>query len=621
MCGIAGILTAPNGPPVDAQQLIRLRDRLRHRGPDSEGLHLDPHCGLGIRRLSIIDLQTGDQPFYGEDRQSCVVMNGEVYNFADLRESLLARGHHFVSRSDTEVLVHGFETWGIEGLLARLNGMYAFALLDRGRRRLYIGRDRLGEKPLYYRSTPQRFAFASELSALLMTREAELEIDPTALYYYLAVHFVPGERTIVRGVQKLLPGHYLEIPLDTLEPRRVRYWQLRETALTRRSSGEIIAELQALVREAVRSRMVADVPIGAYLSGGVDSSVMVALMTEFAPSVDTFSIGFEDAPLDESEHSRRVAEALGTRHHHFLFDVAKVRDVLPEVIEHMDEPVGDPAFLPVYWLSRDARRYVKVALSGEGADEIFGGYEYYRDRAGISSGLHRLVKRIRRLVHPVASTSHAFLPTGTETLSGFPAITTHAERVRLLGDGVSGGSDAWLDGLAQQTTQIRDGLRGAALADILTWLPDDLLMKLDKMSMANSLEGRAPYLDHRLVEFAFNLPPELKLGPDSEKLALRRAFEDRLPEGIGQRRKQGFVLPMRRWLRGELRELLGDAFAERRDDGLDHVAVTSLISDQLRSGVDRERYLYALLVYRLWLLAMEGGIDSRPATCNAQKRG
>jgi asparagine synthase (glutamine-hydrolysing) len=621
MCGIAGILTAPNAAPVDLQQLIRLRDCLRHRGPDSEGLHLDPHWGLGIRRLSIIDLQTGDQPFYGEDGQTCVVMNGEIYNFADLRQSLVAAGHHFVSRSDTEVVVHGYEAWGIEGLLARLNGMYAFALLDRRRRRLCIARDRLGEKPLYYHATPRRFVFASELSALVMTGEADLEIDRTALYYYLAVHFVPGDRTVVSGVQKLLPGHYLDIPLDTLEPRRVCYWQLREMPLGHRAPAELLAELVDLVREAVRSRMVADVPIGAYLSGGVDSSVMVSLMTDFAQTVDTFSIGFEDAPLDESEHSRRVAEALGTRHHHFLFDVAKVQDILPEVIAHMDEPIGDPALLPVYWLSRDARRFVKVALSGEGADEIFGGYGYYRDRAGMSSRLSRLVKRIRRFVHPVDPSWRSFLPSGTETLSGFPAITTHQERLRLLGGRLSEDRDPWLEWLGEQANRIGDGLRVAALGDILTWLPDDLLMKLDKMSMANSLEGRAPYLDHRLVEFAFNLPAELKLGPNSEKLALRQAFGDRLPLGIGQRPKQGFVLPMRRWLSGELRELLRDASAERRDDGLDHGALAASVSDQLRRGIDRERFLYALLVYRLWFRAMEARRDFPSAACAVHEPG
>lgn len=607
MCGIVGIVTAPDARPVGSEELIRLRDMILHRGPDSMGAHLDPHCGLGIRRLSIIDLQTGDQPIYSETGDVCVVMNGEIYNFGDLGRTLGQLGHHFTTRSDTEVLVHGYEAWGIRGLLDRLNGMFSFALLDRTRRRLFVARDRLGEKPLYYCASGQRFAFASELMPLLVTREAPFEIDPQALSYYLAVHFVPGDQTIVRSIKKLLPGHYLEVPLDKPVPRIASYWELRESAARPRSYPELLEETRARVREAVHSRMVADVPVGAYLSGGVDSSIMVSLMTEAAHSVDTFSIGFEESALDESPYSRRVAQVLGTRHHHFVFDISKVRDILPTVVAHMDEPVGDPAYLPVYWLSRDARRFVKVVLSGEGADEIFAGYGYYRGRSwrqrpGV---LARLKDWLRD--DGMAHDGRSFFPSSTETLSGFPVLTTPAERVRLMAREAAGPEPLWHRRLREGTGRIADGLRVATLVDILTWLPDDLLMKLDKMTMANSLEGRVPYLDHRLVEFAFNLPAETKVADGIGKRVLRDAFSGQLPDGIGAREKQGFVLPMGQWLRGGLRELLFDAFATPADDGLEDETVRAVIEQTVVGGQARERLVYALLVYRLWVLAVRSG--------------
>ncbi len=604
MCGIVGIVSASDAAPVTSAALLRLRDAVSHRGPDSAGAHLESHVGLGIRRLSIIDLRTGDQPIYNETGDVCVVLNGEIYNFAELRAALTRAGHRFASQGDTEVLVHGYEAWGIEGLLERVNGMFAFALLDRARQRLYIARDRLGEKPLYYHATPRRFSFASELMALLAAEEAPLEIDLQGLYYYLAVHFVPGDLTVVRNVRKLLPGHYLEIPLDAPVPRLQAYWTLRESTGRARPYADLLEETRWRVREAVQSRMVADVPIGAYLSGGVDSSTMVSLLTELAPSVETFSIGFEESRLDESPHSWRVAEALGTTHHHSVFDIAKVRDILPEVVAHMDEPVGDPAYLPVYWLSRDARRSVKVVLSGEGADEIFAGYSYYRDRRGGRPGL---LDRLWRRWRGTPRGSLDFFPNATETLSGFPIIATRAERLRFLGTEPPGPSPLWLARLLKRADAVHDGLRRATLVDILTWLPDDLLMKLDKMTMAHSLEGRAPFLDHRLVEFAFNLPPDAKIADGADKRILRDAFRDRLPRGIAERPKQGFVLPMRRWLQGELRELTLDSFSRPADDGLDHDAVRAVIETQLDHGVNRERLVYPLLVYRLWVLAVRSG--------------
>jgi asparagine synthase (glutamine-hydrolysing) len=606
VCGIAGLVTAPDAAPVTPEELVRLRDALYHRGPDSEGAHLDAHCGLGIRRLSIIDLETGDQPIYNETGDVCVVMNGELYNFVELGRELRQAGHRFATRADTEVLVHGYEAWGIRGLLDRLNGMFAFALLDRSRRRLFIARDRLGEKPLYYHATSRRFAFASELTALLATGEVPLEIDAGALYYYLAVHFVPGDRTIVRNVRKLPPAYYLDLPLDAPRPRLEAYWELQETPGPARPYAGLLEETRARVREAVRSRMVADVPVGAYLSGGVDSSVMVSLMAEAASrQVETFSIGFEEPSLDESPYSWRVANALGTSHHHFVFDITKVREILPIVVAHMDEPVGDPAYLPVYWLSRDAGRFVKVVLSGEGADEIFAGYSYYRGRSRRQRPVP--VSRLWRRLRGNAPERRDFFPVPTETLSGFPVIANAMERLLFLGGVAPDGEPGWLRSLLEQADRIEDGLRIACLADIRTWLPDDLLMKLDKMTMANSLEGRAPYLDHRLVEFAFNLPATAKIAGGAVKQILRDAFQGRLPDGIETRKKQGFVLPMGRWLREDLRGLMLDAFAAPAEDGLDHAAVRAVIDADLARGITRERLLYALLVYRLWVLATRSG--------------
>jgi asparagine synthase (glutamine-hydrolysing) len=597
MCGIAGIITSKDSAPLTEREILDLRQSLEHRGPDSAGLHLDPHCALGIRRLSVIDLETGDQPIRDEAAGITVVMNGEIYNYKALRESLTSAGHRFRTAGDTEALVAGYKEWGIRGLLERLNGMFAFALLDAKRGRLFLGRDRFGEKPLYYWESPSRCAFASELMALLVHEKVPFEIDQDALYYYLALHFVPGAGTIVRGIRSLPPAHFMEIGLNDLSRRVERYWWLGEEGSSTDSYDEALEQLRSLLRDAVRSRMVADVPVGAFLSGGVDSSTMVKLMGEQSGKVETFSIGFEDGPLDESDHSREVARQLGTNHHHYYFDIAKVHEILPRVVAYMDEPVGDPAYLPVYWLSKEARRHVKVVLSGEGADEIFGGYDYYRTRVE-RPVIRSLRERVKSLL-----VGNGLFADSRETVSGFPVIANHAERLQLMSQPLSGyPGESWIQPIVRLVEETKDRLRAACLGDILTWLPDDLLMKLDKMTMASSLEGRAPYLDHRLAGFAFRLPASMKMTPHTSKKILRDAFSSELPKGIGARPKQGFVLPMGRWLRQELRPLLLDAFHTSVDDGLDNEVARSMIEGQLGDGVTRERLVYALLAYRLWYI-------------------
>ena len=579
MCGIVGLIDAVAGrvPPA---LLARMRDVVIARGPDGEGNYVEGAVAMGMRRLSVIDLESGWQPLFGRDGDVVVFQNGEIYNYLELRRQLETRGYHFKTESDTEVLAHGYDEWGITGLLERLDGMFAIAILDRARRELHLARDRFGEKPLFYAHGNGRFAYASSLLAIAALDWVDQAVDAQSLDRYLALHYVPGDATIFKAIKRVLPGERLTVAIDDPRPQRERYY----TAALGRVEPLADDELAAMIERAVTSRLVADVPVGVFLSGGLDSSIIAAIAAKHQPHIATFSMGFGSASHDESPHAEAVARAVGSSHHHFQFDESSFRLLLPQVAAALDEPVGDQAQLPLYWLCQEARRHVTVALAGEGADEVFAGYSYYADRAAA------VRDHGRRLLDGLESI----------TPSGFPLLTDANERQRLTG--AAGAADEWEATLFGWLDGAADGLQRAAAADITTWLPDDLLVKFDRMAMAHSLEGRAPYLASSVVEAGLSLSPAEKLRGPVGKVALRRVARRWLPQAILDRPKQGFVLPMGRWL-GEwfgAQPSAQDYFIARPVPGLDGREAARLVRRDLAEGVRRERLLFALVLLAEW---------------------
>ncbi len=595
MCGIFGLIDHED-PNQARRKTEILVESMRHRGPDGSGFWSEPGVALGMRRLSVIDLEHGWQPLFGGEREVVAFQNGEIYNYRDLRPLLEKEGYEFQTQSDTEVLAHGYHHWGIEGLLQRIDGMFAIAILDRRSRRLHLARDRFGEKPLFYAFRGKRFAFGSYMTALAALDWVDLDVDPIALDQYLAVHFVAGERTLFQGIRRVLPGEYLEICLDEPRPSRVTYYQASPLP-----AKEITDQgLMNRIEDAVRTRLVADVPVGVFLSGGLDSAIVASIAAKNVPDIATFSMGFPQKDYDESEHAAAVANAIGSRHHHFLFEENCFMDLLPRVAEALDEPVGDQAMLPVFWLSREARKRVTVVLAGEGADEVFAGYDYYRDFAP---------KRLPRLRNWLAGAAPAngfqrFIHNpAPQTPSGFPLLADAADRERMMITPVTGASE-WEKRLMKRLNLFSDPLQRATMADIHTWLPDDLLVKFDRMAMAHSLEGRAPFLDPRVVEAGISLSAQERMTqkPGTSKIALRRVARNWLPDTILKRKKQGFCLPMASWLWTWFQEHQGvqNYFKQRTVPGLDMAHVAAMVDEDLFQGVKRERLLFALLLLAEW---------------------
>ena len=578
MCGIVGVVDTRQEVPE--RVLGCLRDAMLRRGPDGAGTFREGAVSLAMRRLAVIDLAHGDQPLSTPDGRVFAFQNGEIYNHEELRRELRAEGAAFRTASDTEVLALGFAQWGIEELLRRLDGMYALAILDRGAGELHLARDRFGEKPLFYARAEGRFAYASSLLALAALPWVDLTLDPESLDRYLALHYVPGEATIFKGIRRLAPGHRLQLRVADPVPRTFRYFR-PELGPPQPVADE---ELAAAVEHAVRSRLVADVPVGVFLSGGLDSSIVAAVAARHRPGIDTFSMGFHARDYDESPYARELAAAVGSRHHHFVFDEASFRDLLPQVAAALDEPVGDQALLPLFWLCREARRHVTVALAGEGADEVFAGYSYYREALAGGRGLATLTRNAQPI-----------------TPSFFPLLSAAEERSRLAG-GAPPGADAWEGELVSWLGGAADPLQRATAADLATWLPDDLLVKFDRMAMAHSLEGRAPFLEPRLAAMGLRLPPAERIRGRVVKVALRRVAARWLPPSIVERGKHGFILPMESWLR-EWFETNGgpDAyFRGAQGAGLDPRAAAAVAAADLRAGVRRVRLLFALVALVEW---------------------
>ena len=593
MCGIAGIIDSSQATPPGV--LREMLAAIRLRGPDGEGIHVEPGVAIGMRRLSVIDLATGNQPLRARGGQVLVFQNGEIYNYRALRGELERAGLAFTTASDTEILAHGYDHWGIDGLLARIDGMYAFAILDRDARVLHLARDRFGEKPLFHAAKDGAFAYSSDLRTLAALPWVGAAIDPLSLQRYLALHYVPGDATIYRHVRRVLPGERIEIALDAPAPKRVRYY-VPPLAAAAPLTDDALA---MLVEHAVASRLVADVPVGVFLSGGLDSSIVAAVAARHLPGVLTFSMGFASVEHDESEFARELATSVGSRHHHFRFDESSFATLLPEVAAALDEPVGDQALLPVYWLAREARQHATVVLSGEGADEVFAGYGYYGPFAP-NAGIVANVKRALGADDPTTA-AHLIDNAPPVTPSGFPLLTDAAGRARLV-PGAAHGVDAWEPALMRWLGGAHNPLQRATAADLATWLPDDLLVKYDRMAMAVSLEGRAPFLQPDLVAAALALPPAERMSGGQSKVALRRIAKRWLPERIHARRKQGFVLPMRAWIRDWLHAHGGPAayFGAHAIPGIDTAELVAVVDADLAVGVQRERLLFALIMLVEW---------------------
>jgi len=612
MCGIAGLL-ALDGAEVDPSPVGPMLDAQRHRGPDDSGEWSQGPVALGARRLSIIDLAGGHQPIASEDGSVVVVQNGELYNHAVLRDELQATGHRFATRCDTEVLVHGYEEWGAEGLLERLRGMFAIAVWDGRRRRLLLARDRFGIKPLYWSAQSGRLAFASELKALRRAGLRE-EIDLDALEAYLAFNAIPAPLTIFRDIAKLPPGHLLTVEAGGTP--QIREWRrplpAAADALRTEGEAELAAELRERLRDSVRAHLVADVPVGVFLSGGVDSGALTALAAEETPGqVATFSIGFEEQSFDELGLARQVARRYGTDHHELVIRPDAVT-LLPEIVAAFDEPFADSSALPTYLVSQLAAGHVKVALSGEGGDELFGGYHTYV--AGmLAPRLAPLARVARPFVERLPSSSRrvsldykarrfvraAHLP-ALERHHGFKEILSPELRARLL-DGRRSHAPAdplalWREHWAR--TEGAEELARVQELDLNLYLPSDLLVKTDRASMAHSLEARVPFLDAHVAELALALPTAMKVRGRQKKLLLRRAVEPLLPREVVHGAKRGFSIPAAAWLRGELepfaREVLHGAELVDRDVAL------GLLDAHVARRDDHSRPLWGLLSLELW---------------------
>ncbi|MBB3032761.1 XrtA/PEP-CTERM system amidotransferase [Alteriqipengyuania lutimaris] len=620
MCGIAGLFARQAQAPIDGDTLCRMRDAMVHRGPDGAGLWRADGVGLAHRRLSIIDVDGSPQPMHSRDDRAVIVFNGEIYNYRALRRQLGQLGHRFATEGDTEVLLAAWREWGT-GCLDRLNGMFAFAIYDRERRSLFLARDRFGVKPLFTATLPDgTFAFASELKGLMAHPALDRKVDPLAIEDYFAWGYVPDHRSIFSSVEKLPAGHYRIIEHGTAPRPSVCWYDISFADRHRMHEADEVDALRERLRGAVSSRMVSDVPIGAFLSGGVDSSTVVAMMAEIAERpVTTCSIGFDVPDLDETAHARLIAERFATDHHERIVDPAMF-DRIDTLAPMFDEPFADASALPTAEVCALARQHVTVALSGDGADEAFAGYRRHIFHAGeerardiLPLGMRRAMFGSLAALYPKAdwaprplrakATLQALAMSGEEAYASALSIMPRAMRARIFSPQMRrelGGYRAeqpLVD--LMRDAPARNGLDRAQYADLKFWLPGDILTKVDRTSMAVSLEAREPLLDHRLVEFAARLPQARRVRRGQGKFAIKRAMTGHLPDDILYRAKQGFVLPLSQWFRNELSEVARTAVRSERllDSGwFDPDSLSALAEDHIAGRRDHARELWQLLM-------------------------
>jgi asparagine synthase (glutamine-hydrolysing) len=622
MCGIAGMVQRGPSQQSDPVLLERMCTSLRHRGPDDQGILLQGPVGLGNRRLSIIDLTNGHQPIFNESGSIAVVLNGEIYNFRELRPALEAKGHRFTTKTDTEVVVHLYEEYGVDAV-QRLRGMFALALWDGERQRLLLARDRVGKKPLFYADLLDRLLFASEIKAILQDPEVPTAIDLQALDAYLAFQFIPHPLTIYQAIRKLPPAHRLiwEQGEVTIEP----YWQLDFSRKSPIRDGELAEALRAQLEEATQLRLISDVPLGALLSGGVDSSVVVALMSKAMDRpVQTFSIGFAEEAYNELPYAQQMAQRFATDHHEMLV-TADVSGILPRLVWQYDEPFADKSAVPTLYVAHMASRHVTVVLNGDGGDEAFAGYDKYRFGrwqrawADLPASLRRTLAR--RLLAPLQKgpgggtmrlltrLAHSLLPFAdaifySEFFDGYGRATLYQPWVRsALADRPSPMAALVSEGLEH----LDDPVDLTQWLDYQWYLPGDLLVKMDIASMACSLEARSPFLDHQVIEFCAALPSAVKTDGRARKIALREAFRGLLPDTILDRPKQGFSIPLRAWLRGPLAALAWELLVEQPrgvQEFFDLAAIRRMFDAHVSGRRNHAHRLWALMLFAQWYRLM-----------------
>lgn len=619
MCGIAGFLSRQSDSNAHAV-VRRMTAAIAHRGPDAEGFHVDAQAALGHRRLSIIDLASGQQPMYNETGLLSIIYNGEIYNHADLRPELERAGHQYRSHCDTETIVHAYEEWGPE-CVKRFRGMFAFAIWDQDRGELFCARDRLGIKPFYYACRDGQFIFGSEIKALLQHPALSARFEDSLLAEYLAFGYTSGDQTLFSGIRKLMPGHTLSISAGQTEPRIQQYWEVPSGGATERSEAETIHEVRARLETAVRTRLMSDVPLGVFLSGGIDSSVIAALMQRMVPEkVKTFSVGYREEQFSELGYARTVAQRLGTDHHEVTVGMDQFFNSLPQLIWHEDEPIAWPSSVSLYSVSELASREVKVVLTGEGSDELFGGYGRYGYQlfnqrwATLYGAVPAPVRSIVR--RQIAASSllsgdarrklrHTFLGRTNDIpslyLDNFYGSFGAEEAVQAfrIGDG----RQAYRHYMRywDAVPQLPD-LERMLWADKKTYLVE-LLMKQDQMSMAASIESRVPFLDHPFVEFSTTIAPKWKIRNGQSKYVLKKAAEDLLPHDIIYRKKMGFPTPIKKWLR---EPEAGPVYAVlEKKDGLlasycDAGYLKNLLSRHRNGSEDATDRIWNLLNLQLW---------------------
>lgn len=618
MCGIAGIAVFNGGPPPTWQQLKAMCDTLSHRGPDEEGMDIRDNVAIGMRRLSVIDIKGGSQPIFNEDRSIRTVFNGEIYNFRELRQELESRGHVFLTKTDTEVIIHAYEEYGSD-FPNYFNGMFAFVLHDVAKRKLFLVRDHIGIKPLYYSFNQKHIVWGSEIKALLASGLVERDLDIDALGEFLAWEYVPGKATLFKVVRKLEPGEMIEIDLERPSCNPRAYWDI---PLSPESSsmkhGEWEEAIDHKVRECVRRQLVSDVPLGAFLSGGVDSSLMVASMGK----AKTFSIGFDDATYNELKWARKVATHLGVDH---VDEIIKpdVVSLFEHLMHFLDDPIGDFSIFPTYLVSRHARKHVTVALSGDGGDELFGGYETYLAEGKAQQYNYIPAFFRKKLIEPFIKSlkprpaKKGLVNKAKRFVEGLEheASLSHA-RWRIFAGEVLRQDLFTDDSLAELKTPVashilelfrqagdRHPLNRSLYVDLKSYLCDNCLVKVDRMSMAVSLEARVPYLDRELVELAFRVPDTLKVGNGKTKVLLRRVARRHVPTDCVYRPKEGFSIPIKNWLCSELRPLMEELLDSRKieKEGLFRVStIDRLKQEHLANLANHSHILWSLIVLQAW---------------------
>jgi asparagine synthase (glutamine-hydrolysing) len=617
MCGICGIVNFNATEAVDRRLVESMTSALAHRGPDDHGYFVEQNVGLGHRRLSIIDLSGGKQPIFNEDGSVVVVFNGEIYNYAELSKALVSRGHTFRTRSDTETIVHAYEEYGND-CMRDFRGMFAFAIWDRRRHRLMLVRDRLGIKPVYYYAGKDCFVFASEIKSLLQHPAVPRTVDPEAVDLYLSLRYVPGPRTMFKDIFKLQPGHFVTVDENGVKIRR--YWDLTYTAERRID----LEEFQNLLEESVRLRLISEVPLGVFLSGGLDSTAMLAMMSKLnrGEQVKTFSVGYEtigstDPEIEEANEftfAREAAAHFGAEHHEFRLSASEFRDAIPTMIRHLDEPMADPTCIPLYFISKLARNYITVVLSGEGADETMAGYSFYRRMLAL--------EKLRRQMGPFS----AALP----RMAALPFRDSVRAYLRRAGSSLESHYRGMVKGLSLETRLALSGeervekctaaldeifgsyfgrvsgvsaLNRMLYVDTKVWLPEDLLVKADKMTMATAVELRVPFLDHKLVEYIAALPDDAKIRENQGKWILRQAVGSAIPSSILQRKKKGFPMPAAAWFRSHLRDFVRDSLLDHNSacrKYFDVQVIESIVADQEKGKISGFQEIWSLLVFESW---------------------